>query len=191
MKSFRQYLNEVIDTKRDVSGIRMTKSSHDKLHIGSGPVRKVKNHRTRYDFPHPDGKRHVTLDYVGTSEDGEHHPKQQHMTWTLHNSKRAINNKTNRASSTEHTKVKTKKEDVPTSSKDLAEILGTIGALHNRHLSNLNPKTKKVWAKSKGKRTKINTRMSDSGELEHPDFHHDVHHPEHPRDHSYFEWNRK
>ena len=189
MKSFRQYITEVVSTKKDVSDINRTRDVHYKFSDGS-----LTSHRTRYDFKHPDGKRHVTVDYTGVTrghhpnEDSktrmEKHPERVEMSWTIHNSKRALKNKTRRAASTEHTKS-------PSSVKHTAEIMSKVASLHHRHLSST--KAKDVWAKSKGTRTKINTRMSDRGELEHKDFHHNVHHPEdeHSGEHSYFEWTRK
>ena len=197
MKTFRQYLNEVVDIKKDVSSVRRTRDVHYKFSDGS-----LTSHRTRYDFKHPDGKRHVTVDYRGMT-DRHHpnedeatrmkkHPKRAEMSWTVHDSKRALENKTRRAASTEHKSEKAKKrKPSPLDLKHNAQVMSTVGALHHRELSST--KADDVWAKSKGTRAKINTRMSDRGELEHKDFHHTVHHPEdeHSGEHSYFEWSRK
>ena len=188
MKSFIQYLNEVVSTKKDVSGIRKTREVQ-KISDGS-----LTSHRTRYDFKHPDGKRHVTVDYAGTTTG--HHPKEDdatrkkkhpisaEMSWTVHTNKRALKNKTKRGASTEHTKN-------PSSVKHTAEIMSTVASLHQRELSST--KSDRVFANSSGTRTKINTRMSERGELEHKDWHHSVEHP--PKDSwddvSTFNWDKK
>jgi hypothetical protein len=188
MKSFIQYISEVVTTEKDVSAIRKTRE------VNSFSDGSLTGHRTRYDFKHPDGKRHVTVDYAGTT-DGHHpkeddktrmkkHPKRVEMSWTVHTSKRALTNKTRRGASTEHTKN-------PSSVEHTAKIMSTVASLHHRELSST--KAEVVWAKSKGTRNKINTRMSDRGDLEHKDWNHNVHHPEdeHSGEHSYFEWERK
>jgi len=189
MKSFIQYISEVVSTTKNVSAIRKTREVN-RFSDGS-----LTSHRTRYDFKHPDGKRHVTVDYQGDT-DGHHpkeddatrmkkNPKSEEMSWTVHNSKRALKNKTRRAASTEHTKN-------PSSVKHTAEIMSTVASLHHRHLSST--KAERVWAKSRGMRTKINTRMSERGELEHKDWHHTVQHPDDPGmipiEHSHFEWEK-
>ena len=187
-----QYISEVVTTKKDVSAIRKTREVQT-FSDGS-----LTSHRTRYDFKQPDGKRHVTVDYAGTT-DGHHpkennatrqkrHPESEEMSWTVHTNKRALKNKTKRGASTEYTKNKS-------SVKHTATLYSTVASLHHRHLSST--KAKKVWAKSKGTRTKINTRMSDRGDLEHKDWHHNVHHPENESEsfgwgnHSHFEWEKK
>ena len=200
MKSFLQflqYITEELSTKKDVSHIRKTRDVHYKFSDFS-----LTRHRTRYDFKHPDGKRHVTVDYRGRTrghnpnEDAEtrmkKHPEKEEMSFTVHDSKRAINNKTRVAASTEDLSKKQKqRKPKPDDHKHLNDIKDTILALKHRHLSST--KANEVWAKSKGPRVRLASINSERGELEHKDFHHNVHHPEdeHSGKHSYFEWVRK
>mgnify|MGYP003127603443 CR=1 FL=1 len=197
MKSFIQYISEVVTTKKDVSAIRKTREVQ-KISDGS-----LTSHRTRYDFKHPDGKRHVTVDYVGTTTG--HHPKEDdatrkkkhpisvEMSYTVHDSKRALKNKTKIAASTErkskkYSKIPPKPEDV----KHTIDVGNTVHAVHQRELSST--KSDHVFANSSGKRKRIFKKKSERGELEHKDWHHSAEHP--PKDSGWddtstFKWDKK
>jgi len=94
MQSFRQFITEVGTTPHEVGegnkhGIKKhtyvgDETTGDKWGHGKNA------HHTTFHFPHPDGKRHVSMKFEGQHEGDGKEPKYQEVTYGIHDSEPAI-----------------------------------------------------------------------------------------------------
>ena len=93
MQSFRQFITEVGTTPHEVGegnkhGIKKhiyvgDETTGDKWGHGKNA------HHTTFHFPHPDGKRHVSVRFEGEHEGDKKEPKHQEVTYGIHDSEPA------------------------------------------------------------------------------------------------------